>query len=305
MELLHWIQQIIRDPNAFWVLSGTTLLGLSSGVIGSFAYLRKRGLIGDVLSHATLPGICLAFMLTGYKNPLLFLIGATLTGLLASLTISWITRYSRIKEDTSLGIVLSLFFAVGIVLLTQIQHGDYDNQSGLDTFLFGQSASMVKTDVWVMGSVAILLMGFSFLFFKELKLLCFDPHFGKSIGFSMGRIDFLLMLALVVAVVIGLQAAGVILMAALLITPAAAARYWTERLSSMVLISAGIGAVSGALGTCISATGLNLPTGPIIVLAGTTIFIFSMLFAPRRGLIAKWIQLYATRKEANEGRMTP
>ncbi|SMO45110.1 metal ABC transporter permease [Melghirimyces algeriensis] len=297
MNVLTQIQQFFSDPNTLWVLSGTILLGVSSGVIGSFAFLRKRGLMGDVLAHAALPGICLAFMLTGSKNPLFFLIGATVTGILASMAINTITRFSRIKEDTSLALVLSVFFGVGIVFLTQIQHTNYGNQSGLDKFLFGQSASLVGDDVWVMGGVAIALLLFSLLLFKEFKLLCFDPGFGRSLGFPVGLLDLILMLMLVLAVVIGLQAAGVVLMAALIITPAAAARYWTERLDIMLVLSAFLGGLSGALGTLFSATTANLPTGPLIVVAATMIFLISLVFSPRRGLLSKAIRLAATRKQ--------
>ncbi|WP_124727114.1 iron chelate uptake ABC transporter family permease subunit [Staphylospora marina] len=302
MSLSHW-WILPGDPNAWWVLSGTTLLGLTGGVLGSFAFLRKRGLMGDVLAHAALPGICLAFMLTGSKHPLWFLLGAAVTGLAASLVITGITRFSRIKEDAALGLVLSVFFGIGIVLLTHIQHSDHGNQSGLDSFLFGQAASMVESDVRLMGGVAVLLLVLSLLFFKELKLLCFDASFGRSLGFPMGRIDFLLMMFLVVAVVIGLQAAGIVLMAALLITPAAAARFWTERLNRMIIISAIIGAASGMIGTAISAAGYNLSTGPLIVLSATAMFAVSMVFAPRRGLLAKWIRLLETRRRVARERI--
>lgn len=288
------------DSNTFWVLCGTTLLGLCSGVIGSFAFLRKRGLMGDVLAHAALPGICLAFLITGSKNPFLFLIGAAITGLLASLCISWITRYSRIKEDAALGLVLSVFFGIGIVLLTQIQHSENGNQSGLDQFLFGQAASMLGSDVQVMGFVAASLLILCFLFFKEFKLLCFDMNFGQSLGFGMRKIEFLLMLFLVMAVVIGLQVAGVVLMAALLITPAAAARYWTERLDYMIIIAAIMGASSGVIGTWISASGYHLSTGPLIVLVATSLFLFSMIFAPKRGMLAKWMRLWKTKKQIEQ-----
>lgn len=291
---------LFRDANALWVLAGTTLLGISSGVLGSFAFLRKRGLMGDVLAHAALPGICLAFLLTGSKNPFWFLIGATVTGLLASLCLSWITRLTKIKEDTALGLVLSVFFGIGIVLLTQIQHSDLGNQAGLDKFLFGQSASLVGTDVFMMGSIALLLILLTSLFFKELKLLCFDANYGRSLGFPMVGLDFFLMLLLVIAVVIGLQAAGVVLMASLLITPAAAARYWTERLDRMVIISACMGALSGVVGTLISSVANKLATGPLIVIAVTFLFFCSMLFAPKRGLIAKWIRLVQTRKKVRQ-----
>ncbi|MBS7531659.1 metal ABC transporter permease [Hazenella sp. IB182353] len=300
MDLLQTMNQFLDNPNAFWVLAGTTILGLCSGVLGSFAFLRKRGLMGDVLAHAALPGICLAFLLTGSKNPILFLIGATITGLVASLCIQWITKYSRIKEDTALSIVLSVFFGAGIVLLTFIQHSENGNQSGLDKFLFGQSAAMVRDDLLVMGIVATALIVVCTILFKELKLLCFDIAYGKSIGFPMGKIDFMFMFLLVVAVVIGLQAAGVVLMAALLITPAAAARYWTERLDRMVIISAVLGALSGGLGTFISAIGYRLSTGPLIVLSATTFFLISMLFAPKRGLLARWIRRMRTRRQVVE-----
>ncbi|PTX55323.1 manganese/zinc/iron transport system permease protein [Melghirimyces profundicolus] len=303
MNFLSQASHFLSDPNTLWVLSGTVLLGLSSGVIGSFAFLRKRGLMGDVLAHAALPGICLAFMLTGSKNPFFFLIGATVTGILASMAINAITRFSRIKEDTALALVLSVFFGVGIVFLTQIQHTNYGNQSGLDKFLFGQSASLVGDDVWVMGGVAIALLLFSLLFFKEFKLLCFDPGFGRSLGFPVGMLDLVLMLMLVVAVVIGLQAAGVVLMAALIITPAAAARYWTERLDRMLVLSALLGGMSGALGTLFSATTANLPTGPLIVVAATVVFLISLIFSPRRGLLAKAVRLARMRKQAARERV--
>src|SRR5690606_24912836 len=158
-------------PNALWVIIGTTLLGISSGVLGSFAFLRRRGLMGDVLAHAALPGICLAFMITGSKNPFTFMIGAMFTGILATVVIHWITQYSRIKEDTALGLVLSVFFGIGIVLLTKIQHSQNGNQSGLDQFLFGQSASLVERDLLIMGGSALILILISFLLFKEFKLL--------------------------------------------------------------------------------------------------------------------------------------
>ncbi|MDR6226371.1 metal ABC transporter permease [Desmospora profundinema] len=297
MPSIETILRFLSDPNTLWVLSGTMLLGLSSGVIGAFAFLRKRSLMGDVLAHAALPGICIAFMLTGAKSPIFFLIGAILSGVLASIAINVITRFSRIKEDTALGLILSVFFGFGIVLLTQIQHQGSGNQSGLDKFLFGQSASLVGEDVWVMGSVAVLLLVVTFLFFKEFKLLCFDAGFGRSLGFPMTALDLFLMLLLVVAVVIGLQAAGVVLVVALIVTPAAAARYWTERLDIMLILSAILGGLSGALGTGLSTMGYNLPTGPLIVVAASFIFFISMVFAPQRGLLAKALRLARVRRE--------
>ncbi|TCW41109.1 manganese/zinc/iron transport system permease protein [Laceyella sacchari] len=293
------------EPNALWVVVGTSVLGLTSGIIGSFAFLRKRGLMGDVLSHAALPGICLAFMVTGTKNMFAFLIGALLTGLVASFAINFITARSRIKEDTALGLTLSVFFGLGIVLLTQIQHSPNGNQSGLDKFLFGQAAAIIQSDLLLLGIISLLLITLCALFFKELKLLAFDPAFAESIGFPLRPLEFLFMLLLVTTVVIGLQAAGVILMAALLITPAAAARYWTERLGRMVIIAACFGGLSGLLGSWISTFGAQLSTGPIIVLSSTALFFLSMLCAPQRGLIAKsWRAARLKTKLAEETALT-
>ncbi|MFC7440867.1 metal ABC transporter permease [Laceyella putida] len=287
-------------PNTLWVIAGTTTLGFTSGIIGSFAFLRKRGLMGDVLSHAALPGICMAFMITGAKNMFAFLIGALFTGLIASFAINFITGRSRIKEDTALGLILSVFFGLGIVLLTQIQHSPNGNQSGLDKFLFGQAAAIVQSDLQWLGIVSLLLVTVCFLFFKELKLLSFDPAFAKSIGFPLSQLEFLFMLLLVTTVVIGLQAAGVILMAALLITPAAAARYWTERLERMIIIAACFGGLSGLLGSWISTWSAQLSTGPIIVLSSTALFFLSMLCAPERGLIAKGLHLMKLKSKVAE-----
>lgn len=285
-SLLHlWL-----DPNARWILLGCSLLGLSSGVLGSFAYLRKQSLMGDALSHAALPGVCVAFMITGSKSIFFFLIGAAAAGLLATLSIGWITRYSKIKQDSALGIVLSVFFGVGIVLLTQIQHSSSGNQSGLDKFLFGQAASMVNSDVITMAIISFLLVGICTLFFKEFKLLSFDPGYARGLGFPVAILDYFMMFLIVVAVVVGIQAVGVVLMAALLITPAVAARYWTERLGLMVILSGLFGAFSGFVGTYLSTMGSNLPTGPLSVLAATVLFVISLFFAPKRGLVIKLIR---------------
>lgn len=285
---MDWIS-ILMDPNTQWILFGSMLLGLSSGVLGSFAYLRKQSLMGDALAHAALPGVCIAFIITGTKSIFAFLIGAAVAGMIATFAIGFITRNTRIKQDSALGIILSFFFGIGIVLLTQIQHSESGNQSGLDKFLFGQAASLVQSDVNTMMVISVILIGVCILLFKEFKLLSFDPGFARGLGFPVAFLDQLIMFLIVVAVVIGIQAVGVVLMAALLITPAVAARYWTERLDVMVLLSGLFGTVSGVLGTLISAVASNLPTGPLSVLSATALFILSVLFAPKRGLVAKWI----------------
>lgn len=287
---------LLKDTNTQWVLMGTLLLGLASGVLGSFALLKKQSLIGDAMAHAALPGICLAFLITGEKSILSFMVGATALGLLASYFIHVISTKSRIKEDTAIGLVLSVFFGIGIVLLTYIAQLNNGNQTGLDDFIFGQAASLVGNDVNMMLTISAVLLVITFLLFKELKLLTFDPQFAKGLGLPIGLLNGLLMILIVGAVVIGLQAVGVVLMSAMLITPAIAARYWTERLDFMVLIAGGIGAVSGVLGTLLSAVANRMPTGPLIIVAATIIFLISLIFSPKRGLLIKAIRHYQLRK---------
>lgn len=290
------------DANTRWVLFGSMLLGLSSGVLGAFALLRRRSLMGDALAHAALPGVCIAFLLTGSKQIGFFLVGAAAAGALASLAVSAIVRHTKIKEDAALGLVLTVFFGLGIMLLTMIQKLPGGNQSGLDKFLFGQAASLVGSDVRAMVTIAGLLCAAVFALFKEFKLLAFDPGFARGIGLPVGLLDLVLNLLILLAVVIGLQAVGVVLMAAMLITPAIAARYWTDRLGVMVLLSGVFGALSGALGTLLSQLGPRMPTGPLIVLAATALFVVSLLLAPRRGLMAKLLRfLQLRRKVAREG----
>ncbi|PFG12568.1 metal ABC transporter permease [Bacillus sp. es.036] len=286
----------LQDANTQWVLFGTILLGVASGVLGSFALLRKQSLIGDAMAHAALPGICLAFLLYGTKSIGWFLVGAALSGLLATYFIQVIINHSRIKEDTAIGLVLSVFFGFGIVLLTKIAQSENGNQSGLDDFIFGQAASLVGNDVRVISGVAIVLLIVTWLLFKELKLFTFDRQFAQGIGLPTGLLNGLLMALIVSAVVIGLQAVGVILMAAMLITPAISARYWTDRLDRMVIVAGTIGALSGMLGTLLSSMANRLPTGPVIVLAATVIFLISLIFAPNRGLVSKGVKLYRIRK---------
>ncbi|MDO3675519.1 metal ABC transporter permease [Paenibacillus ehimensis] len=302
---MTWLE-LFRDPNAQWILMGSMLLGLSSGVLGSFAYLRKQSLMGDALAHAALPGVCIAFMLTGSKSIFFFLLGAIVAGLAATFGIGYVTRNSRIKQDTALGIVLSVFFGLGIVLLTKIQHGGSGNQSGLDKFLFGQAASMVLSDVITMAVVALLLTMVCALLFKEFKLLSFDPGFAKGIGLPVAFLDQFMMFLIVVAVVVGIQAVGVVLMSALLITPAVSARYWTEKLGVMVALSGVFGALSGFFGTLLSGMANNMPTGPLTVLAATLFFVVSVLFAPRRGLLAKLLERIAVKRSVlNERELRP
>ncbi|KUP06510.1 manganese ABC transporter permease [Bacillus coahuilensis p1.1.43] len=284
------IQSVLTDANTQWVLLSTLLLGIASGVLGSFALLRKQSLIGDAVAHAALPGICIAFLLIGEKDFISLLIGATFTGLLAAYLIQFITSQSRIKEDTSIGLVLSVFFGAGIMLLTKVAQSPSGNKSGLDDFIFGQAASLVGLDVQIMMVTALALIVVTFALFKEFKLSTFDPEFARGIGLPVGFLNFLFLSLLVITVVIGIQAVGVIMMAALLITPAIAARFWTDSLGIMVIVAGLIGAFSGIAGTSISTLQRGLSTGPLIVLVATVVFVLSMLFAPKRGLVSIWLK---------------
>lgn len=272
------------------VLLGATFLGVVGGVVGCFTLLRRQSLLGDALAHAALPGVCLAYLVTQSKSPAPLFAGALAAGLAGALLILGVVRWSRIKEDSAIGIVLSVFFGVGIVLLTHIQKLPFGNQSGLDKFLFGQAATLVPRDLAVMGVLGALVLLLTGAFFKELKLLAFDREFGASLGFPMRRLEVLLTLLLVVVVVVGLQTVGVVLMVATLVTPAAAARQWTERLGVMLLLAAAVGGGAGAAGALVSASAAGLPTGPVIVLCSSAVLVFSLVLAPRRGLLWAWLE---------------
>ncbi|MBA3468501.1 MAG: metal ABC transporter permease [Herpetosiphonaceae bacterium] len=280
--------ELFTDYTLRNVALGSALLGIVSGVLGCFAVLRRQGLLGDALSHAALPGIAVAYLLTGSKAPLVLLFGAGVAGWIGTLLIGRIVRDTRISEDSALGIVLSTFFGFGILLLTYISKQNDANQAGLDKYLFGQAATLVASNVITMailGGVALLVVG---ILYKEFKLLTFDPAFAASLGFNPHRLGILLTTLIVVAVVIGLQTVGVVLMAAMLVGPAVAARQWTHSLRLMIGLAAFFGAAAGVSGAIISVSDANLPTGPMIILSLTTIVIASLLFAPARGIVWDW-----------------
>lgn len=279
---------------------GASILGAIGGVIGSFALLRRQSLLGDALAHAALPGVCLAWLVTGSRSPLALLVGAMATCLVGAFAIVAVTRWSRVKEDSAIGISLSVLFGLGIVLLTFIQQQPDGNKSGLDRFLFGQAATLTTADVRLMAILSLLVLAALLLLYKEMKLLAFDPGFGESLGFPMLRLEVVLMTLLVAVIVVGLQAVGVVLVVATLITPAAAARQWTDRLGPMLLIAAGIGAVSGASGAALSATIPRLPTGPAIVVLASALLLISLFAAPRHGLVQAWL---AERRMASKIRL--
>lgn len=290
---------LLFDYNVRVVVLGTTLLGCAAGMVGSFTLLRKRALIGDALAHSTLPGIVLAYMVVtalggnGKTMPVL-LTGATVSGLLGVGLIVAIERWTRLKQDTALGAVLSVFFGAGIAMLsisTQMSDG---NAAGLESFIYGKTASMGIADTQLIAISAAVCIISCVLLFKELTLLCFDEGFAGARGFPVVGLDIALMFLVVIVTIVGLQAVGLILVIALLIIPAAAARFWTERLGRMFIAAGAIGAASGWSGAIVSAVFVKLPSGAMIVLVCTALFVLSMIFGGTRGLLfraAKRIRL--------------
>lgn len=279
----------ILTYNTMLVLMGTGLLGAASGLIGSLAVLRRQSLAGDAFAHAALPGLCIAFMIVGERSLPALLLGAFISGIIGLIVVSCIKRYTRIKQDAALGIVLSTFFGLGIVLSRVIQNQTTTgSKAGLDSYIMGKTAGIVASDVYLIGLSALICLIVIVLLFKELALLTFDPDFAKSQGLPVAALDLVLIILLGLVVVIGLPAVGVVMMAALLILPGVTARFWTDRLGVMLPLSASFGILTGAIGTWLSAEYANLPAGPIIVLVGAVLFLASALFAPGRGLIARW-----------------
>lgn len=278
------------------VLLGTGLLGAVSGALGAFAVLRKQSLLGDAISHASLPGVALVFLITGTKQAGLIVFGAFLAGWIGTLLVQVIIKNTVVKHDAALGIILSVFFGLGLVLLTYIQRLPTSSKSGLTSFLFGNASALLAEDIKVIAWLGILVLVVLMAFWKEFKLLSFDQGYGHSLGMPTGKIDILLTTCIVVSIVIGLQTVGVVLMSAMIIAPAAAARQWTDKLGVMVGLSALFGMVSGVCGSLLSGTISHLPTGPTIVLIVSTIVFISLLFAPNRGIVFGWIQDQSRRR---------
>lgn len=297
MNLLEALPLIITDYTIRNVVLGALVLGLISGTLSAFAVLRKQSLLGDTVSHAALPGVILAFILTGQRAPLPLMIGAVIAGWIGTLFMLLVTSQTRIKQDSAQGVVLAVFFGVGMALLSWVLRQNNAQHAGLDKFLFGKAAATIAEDVFVMalvGALTLLLVG---LFWKEFKLISFDPGYAASLGLRVGGLNVLLTSLIVIAVVIGLQMVGVVLMSAMIVAPGVAARQWTDRLGVMVGLSALFGAAAGVAGALISSIQSQLPTGPVIVLVISAIVAFSLLLAPNRGLIWEWARRQRSKQQ--------
>lgn len=280
--------------NAALVTLGAALLGFAAGASGTFLVLRKRALVSDAVAHATLPGVGLAFLamvaLGGDGRHLAGLLaGAALSAGLGLWLIDRITRTTRLPEDAAIGAILGVFFGLGVVLLTVIQTLSSGRQAGLEGFLLGATAGMLREDAVVIAVGGALAVAVTWALRRPMTLVAFDSAYAASLGYDVRRID-LVMMGLVMAVtVIGLKIVGLVLIVALLIIPAVTARFWTARAGRMIWSAGAAGGLAGYLGAGLSASAPALPTGPIIVLVSAALFTLSLAFAPGRGLVAAYL----------------
>jgi manganese/zinc/iron transport system permease protein len=281
------------------VAVGAAILGLTAGVLGAFAVFRGRSLVGDALAHCTLPGVAIAFLVTGAKDASTLLVGAGLAGLVGALSMVAIERSSRIRPDAAIGVVLTGSFSLGVVLLTYIAATGNADQAGLDAYLFGQAAGLLERDLLVMGVLALASLGVVGVAFRALKTTLFDSAFAASLGLPVRALEVGMTVLVVIAVVIGVRAVGAILMVAMLVSPTAAARQLTSRLSRVLVLAGAIGAAVGIAGALL-ATSARLPTGPVIVLVGFAVVVASVLAAPGRGVLWRRQRLVADRRRMRD-----
>ena len=281
--------------NATLVTLGALLLGLAAGVTGTFLFLRKRALVSDAISHATLPGVALAFIfmtligLDGRNLPGL-LIGSAISALLGLLCVQFLTSRTRLSEDAAIGAVLSVFFSIGIVLLTVIQTMSTGRQAGLESFLLGSTAGMLRADAILIAVGGAIVLTLVMIFRRPMTLVAFDPGFAETSGVNLNRVDLIMMGLVLGVTVVGLKIVGLILIVALLIIPPVTARFWTDRADWVVLGAGAFGGLAAWVGAALSASAPNMPTGPIIVLVSFAMFVASMLLAPSRGLLSTYLR---------------
>ena len=296
--MISWLIALLGDYNARVVIIGAAMMGTACGIVGTFLSLRKRALLGDAISHAALPGVAIAFLLIvevgGALNKSLpiLLAGGALGGLAGVSAMLLLRRFSSLREDAILATVLSVFFGAGIILLSAIQGRTTGHAAGLEGFIYGRTAAMVASDAWLITAIAGGVILAAIVMAKEWRVLCFDEAFARSLGLRVGVLDATLMVLAMIVTVVGMQAVGLILVVALQVIPAAAARFWSHRLSVCVAVAGVLGALSGALGAAASALAPDLPSGAMIVLTAAVIFVLSLAFGSARGVawraLAHW-----------------
>ena len=276
---------IFQSYTTQMVLLGTALLGLASGIAGTFAVLRKESLIGDGLSHAALPGVVIAFLLTNIKNIEVLIAGAALSSITAAWLITITVENSKIKFDGALATILSAFFGLGMVLLTYVQSLNNAGQAGLSKFIFGQAATILARDVYITSAAALIIIVLTALFWKELKLISFDVEYAKTLQIPVTFTLILYRSLLIMTIIIGIQSVGAILISSLLIAPAVGARQWTNKLGTMCILAGCFGMISAIGGTIWSTAVPKLPTGPAIIVILSILVLLSLIFAPNRGML--------------------
>jgi len=277
--------------NATLVAIGAMLLGIAAGVSGSFLFLRRRALVSDAISHATLPGVGLAFIVMvalggDGRNLAGLLAGSAISAAIGLLCVQWLTRNTRLAEDSAIGAVLSVFFGFGIVLLTVIQTMESGRQAGLDSLLLGATAGMLRSDAILIAAGGALTLALTLILRRPMIMVAFDRDYAAARGLNIRQVDFATMALVLAVTVVGLKIVGLILIVALLIIPPVTARFWTDRTERVWQFSGLIGGLSAYTGAAISASAPQLPTGPLIVLTGFAVFVVSLAFAPGRGVLA-------------------
>ena len=275
---------IITQYSFIVVAIGTMLLAMATGIVGTISILKGQSLIGDAVGHASLPGIILAFMISGRKSSLILILGAIVAGIVAFILIQIIAEGSKIEADTAMAVILSAMFGMGMVLKSYIQgnqkiHGA--SQSGLASYIFGQAAYILREDVYIILAVSVISLALFIVFYKEIKVYVFDMVYAYTIGINSRLTSLLIMIITMILIAAGLKAVGTILISSMLITPAVTGLQWSKSYEKVLVIAAVTGAVSAFLGTFISSAVKGFSTGPSIILIMSVIALFSVLFAPR------------------------
>jgi manganese/zinc/iron transport system permease protein len=268
--------------NTLVAAAGVAAVGFAAGVVGSLALLRKRPLVGDAAAHATLAGVAGGLLVTGRRDLPALLAGAFVAALAALGGLVLIRRFTRTRDDAATAIVIGVSFGLGIALVSGLPRWGVPGSAGLEQFLLGHAAAITGRDAAVLAAVSLTAVLAVAATLKEITLVAFDAAFAAAGGWPVARIDALVAALVAAMVVAGLPAVGAVLVTALVVIPPVAARLWTDRVATMLLLAGLFGLAAGVVGTFASAVRPGLATGPLVVLAAAAIFAVSLVVAPRR-----------------------